>query len=126
MCAVNIYLDGLIAFLVAAVLAHFLLVGLAVFSLRCLLSVRREGQPFSCQPLYPHLIGTSVSLSCCVLVMLFVWMNVWRPRTLNVWLDDLAPLWASAVIALWPISSSAVRSRLRRSAAAPRAGRDKC
>jgi len=107
----SICFHGLVAFLVAAVLADALLVGLAFSALRSLIQARQRGKPFYRHPLYPHLIGVSVSLFCCVVIMLFtgVSLAVPRPHPLNIWLDDFALLWAALVLALWPASSYAIR-----------------
>jgi hypothetical protein len=124
MRGIGICLDGLIAFLAAAALADILLVSLAVCSLRGLIQVRRKGERFCHQPVYPHLIGMLISLSCYVVIMLSVWLSFWtpRPHTLNIWLDDFVLLWAVIVLALWPVSSHAFKRWSRQRSIAPRSG----
>jgi UDP-N-acetylmuramyl pentapeptide phosphotransferase/UDP-N-acetylglucosamine-1-phosphate transferase len=113
MSDININLDGVIAFLVAAALMLILLLGLAVFSFRGLIQARQKGERFSRQPIFPHLIGMLVSLSCCVVIMLLVWLSDRppRPARLNIWLDDWVLLWVAVVLALWPVSSYMIKRR---------------
>lgn len=120
--AVDIYPDGLIAFMAAALVADVLLAGLAIFSLRCLFVARRKRERFSRQQQFPQLIGMSVSLSFCAAVMALLWPGLvtpWPPA-LNMWLDDLVLFWPACLLALWPVSSCAVKRLSRRYAVSAR------
>jgi UDP-N-acetylmuramyl pentapeptide phosphotransferase/UDP-N-acetylglucosamine-1-phosphate transferase len=118
MSDIQINLDGLIAFLVAAALALILLLVLAVVSLRGALRARREGERFSRQMAFPRVLGMLVSLSCCAIVLLLVWLNDGGvTHTFNAWLDRLSPLWGALIIAVAPVSSRLIKGRLRFAAA---------
>ena len=115
MSDINIILDGVISFLVAASLVLILLLCLAIFSLRGFIQMRRKGKPFSRQRMFPHLIGMLVSLSCCtIIILLIVWSDkVQRPHTLNVWLDNWVWFWVMVVVAMWPLGAYVWKKRQR-------------
>jgi apolipoprotein N-acyltransferase len=123
MSDIQLNLDGLIAFLVAAALALVLLLVLSIMSLRNLIRARRKGERFTRQPSFPHVLGITVSLAACAAVMLFIWFTDGGayPRTLNAWLDRWSPLWGALVLALAPACAYLIKGRLRfADAAAPR------
>jgi hypothetical protein len=123
MSDINLNLDGLIAFLVAAALALVLVLVLLVVSLRCLIQARRKGERFTRQPSFPHIVGMLVSLSACAAVKFFIWFTDGGayPRTFNAWLDRWSPLWGALVLALTPACAYLVKRRRRfAAAAAPR------
>jgi hypothetical protein len=116
MSDINLNLDGLLAFLVAAGLGLLLLVAIFLGSIIAAVKAHQRGEQFSQQRFFPHLIGMVVSLVSCLaieLVLLLTDSSV-PPRRISMWLDNWVIVWLTAVLLLWPLSSEICR-RLRNS-----------
>ncbi|MFL6228649.1 MAG: hypothetical protein ACJ741_07700 [Pyrinomonadaceae bacterium] len=113
MSDIQINLEGLIAFLAAAALALVLLLVLLIVSARGLLGARRRGERFSRQSAFPRALGLLLSLACCAVVMLLVWLNDGGiSHAFNAGLDRWSPLWVAVIIAVAPLSARLFRRRL--------------
>lgn len=111
MSDINLNLDGLIAFLVAAGLGLLLVLAIFLGSIIAAVRAKQRGQRFSQQRFFPHLIGMIVSLLCCLgieLVLLLTDSNL-PPRRIPIWLDNWIIVWLSAVLLMWPLSAMVFR-----------------
>jgi hypothetical protein len=78
--------------------------------------MRRRGESFSRRTEFPHLAGLSISLSCCLIIILLIWLSdsMQRPHALNIWLDNWAWLWSTCVLLMWPAAVYAWKRYERR------------
>ncbi|MBD0373296.1 MAG: hypothetical protein ICV60_20835 [Pyrinomonadaceae bacterium] len=105
MSDINIILDGLIAFMVAAAFSILLLLGIIACLIYAWSRASRTSGPINRQPLFPHITGISISLACfaAVLLLLLYTERTPRPHTLSRWLDAWVWVWSLALLALWPL-----------------------
>jgi hypothetical protein len=111
MSDISINLDGLIAFLVAALLGSGLGLAIVVCSVYGWLSARKRAIHFHSQPIFAHIVGMLLSTAGCVIIMLLVFLRD-GPRyehDLERWLDQWVILWAIALLGLWPITVWALK-----------------
>jgi hypothetical protein len=112
MSDINLNLDGVLAFLVAAGLGLLLVLAILLGSLAAAVKANQRGEQFTQQKFFPHLIGMVVSLLCCLaieLVLLVTDSNL-PPRRIPVWLDNWVIIWLTAVLLLWPLSARAYKT----------------
>ena len=111
MSDININLDGVLAFLVAAGLGLLLVLAIVLGSLAAAVKANQRGEQFTQQKFFPHLIGMVVSLLSCLtieLVLLVTDSNL-PPRRIPVWLDNWVIIWLTGVLLLWPLSARMTR-----------------
>jgi hypothetical protein len=113
MSDINIILDGVLAFIVAAALSLLLLAAVTVCLAYGLIKARGKREPLRREPVFPHILGMLISLVCLSVVMLFLLATEWmpRPHTINRWLDNWVWLWALALLSLWPLSAHIWKKR---------------
>jgi hypothetical protein len=112
MSDINLNLDGLVAFLVAAGLGLLLVLAIFLGSIIAAVKAHQRGEQFSQQRFFPHLIGMVVSLVSCLaieFVLLLTDANV-PPRRIPLWLDNWVIVWLTAVLLLWPLTVRMCRS----------------
>lgn len=116
MSDIDITLDGLLAFMVAAAFSVLLLTGIIGCFLYAHKRARRTLGPINRQPLSPHITGMSMSLSGFLAVLLFLLYmeSTPRPHSLSRWLDGWVWVWSTALLALWPLRVYLSKKRQRR------------
>jgi len=107
MSDVGLNLDGVIAFIVAMVLAGLLALSLMVVGLITVINARRRQQSISDHGLFPQIIGMCASLVVCLLIMITLALaeRLPPPRAINIWFDHWLWAWAIAVLVLWPAAA---------------------
>jgi hypothetical protein len=109
MSDIGINLDGVIAFLVAALFAILLAFAILILSIVSVIRARRKRQLFVQQRVFPHIIGMLLSLLSCLFVIALLLSNESKPppRAAHIWLDHWLWVWSILVLALWPIGALA-------------------
>jgi hypothetical protein len=118
MSDINLNLDGLIAFLAAAGLGLLLLFAMLLGAIIAAVRAHQRKQRFTQQLFFPHLMGMTVSLLCCLgieLVLLFTDSTL-PPRNIPIWLDRWILLWLLVIVILWPVTVWLVRKNRERAA----------
>jgi hypothetical protein len=107
MSDIGLNLDGVIAFIVAMILAGLLAFSMTVVSLITVISARRHHQAISDHGLFPQIVGMSASLVVCLLIVIALLLTDRQlpPRSINVWFDHWLWAWAIAVLGLWPAAA---------------------
>lgn len=111
MSDINLNLDGLVAFLVAAGLGLLLVLAIVLGSIIAAVKAHQRGERFSQQRFFPHLVGMVVSLISCLAIelVLLVTDSTLPPRRIPIWLDNWIIVWLTAVLLLWPLSARMFR-----------------
>ncbi|HKS29857.1 MAG TPA: hypothetical protein VJS44_18685 [Pyrinomonadaceae bacterium] len=117
MSDINIIPDGVVAFIVAAVVALVLLLAIIAGSLYALSRALQKKERFIQQAIFPHLLGVSLSLAGALVIMLLIVLtdSMPRPHALNIWLDNWVWLWAVIILLLWPVGVYAGKARYHKS-----------
>jgi len=99
--------DGVIAFIVAIVLAALLAFSIVVVSLITVISARRHHQSISDHGLFPQIIGMCASLVVCSLIIITLLLTdrLPPPRAIDIWFDHWLWAWSIAVLVLWPAAA---------------------
>jgi hypothetical protein len=118
MSDINLNLDGLIAFLAAAGLGLVLLFTMLLGAIIAAMRAHQRKQRFTQQLFFPHLMGMTVSLLCCLGIELVLLLtdSTLPPRRIPIWLDRWVLLWLLAVVILWPVTVWLVRKTRARAA----------
>ena len=107
MSDINLNLDGVLAFLVAAGLGLLLVLAITLGSVFAAVKAHQRRQRFIQQGFFPHLIGMVVSLVCCLAIELVLLLtdSYIPPRRIPLWLDQWVLVWLTAVLVMWPLSA---------------------
>jgi len=111
MSDINLNLDGVLAFLVAAGLGLVLVLAIVLGSIVAAMKAHQRGERFTQQRFFPHLIGMAVSLLSCLLIelVLLVTDSNLPPRRIPIWFDNWVIVWLTAILLLWPLSAQMCR-----------------
>lgn len=108
MSDIGLNLDGVIAFLVATVLAALLALSIVVVSCITVIRARRHHQSITDQGLFSQLVGMCASFLACLLILITLLLSerLPAPRAINIWFDHWLWAWLLLVLALWPAAAS--------------------
>lgn len=112
MSDISLSLDGLAALLVAADLGGILLFVAAVCLFYARSRSRRTGVKITSQPIFAHILGMFVSAAGFAAIALTIYIRDGRlyPQDLEQWLDRRIMIWATAILAMWPICAYAIKA----------------
>lgn len=118
MSDINLNLDGLIAFLAAAGLGLLLIFAMLLGAIIAAVRAHQRKQRFTQQLFFPHLMGMTVSLLCCLGIELVLLLtdSTLPPRKIPIWLDRWVLLWLLVIVILWPVTVWLMRKTRARAA----------
>jgi amino acid transporter len=107
MSDIGLNLDGVIAFLAAAVLAALLALSIVIVSCIAVISARRHHRSITRQGLFSQVVGMCASFLACLFILITILLSerLPPPRAINIWLDHWFWAWLLIVLALWPAAA---------------------
>lgn len=109
MSEISLKLDGLAAVIIAADSGGILLLIVIVCLFYARSRSRRTGIKITAQPIFAHILGMLASAAGFAAIVLTICLRGGqsRPPNLERWLDRKVLIWATAMLAIWPICAYA-------------------
>ena len=112
MSDISLEFNGLAALLIAADLVGILLLVVIVCLFYAWSQSRRTGVKITSQPIFVHILGMLASAACFATIVLTICLRSGRsyPPDLERWLDRMVVIWATVILAMWPLCAYAIKA----------------